>query len=150
MKMTYGNRLRAARKQKDWSQETLAKRANVGPGTISKIERGDQDASTYDIELALALGVQPIWLKNGDPKHAPDWLSNPEEKEPDDTPRTYIEKVLDAVEDAMYDSGVQFTEEQKRELYKYAVNFAGTKQLSQKLIAHYMLETIRTEFNKLP
>jgi Predicted transcriptional regulator len=63
--MKYGNRLKEARKRKGLSQEQLAKKSGVGQGSISKIERGDQDSSAYDIELALALDVSPLWLKKG-------------------------------------------------------------------------------------
>ena len=61
----YGKRLKEARKRKGLSQEQLAKKSGVGQGSISKIERGDQDSSAYDIELALALDVSPLWLKKG-------------------------------------------------------------------------------------
>jgi len=71
---SYGDRLRAARKQKKFSQPKLAKISGVGQGTISKIERGDQDSSVYDVELAFALDVHPMWLKNGDVRFTPSWL----------------------------------------------------------------------------
>jgi phage repressor protein C with HTH and peptisase S24 domain len=72
--MKYGERLRLARKNKNYSQTELAAESGVGQGTISKIERGDQETSTFDIELAHALDVDPMWLKTGEDKFAPDWL----------------------------------------------------------------------------
>lgn len=76
--MNYGERLRAARKYKKWSQEKLALISGVGQGSISKIERGDQETSTFDIELADALNVSPNWLKTGNPDYAPEWLGGKE------------------------------------------------------------------------
>lgn len=48
-----------------WSQQELADRSGVPQGTISKIERGDQDSSRYDVHLADALGISPVWLTKG-------------------------------------------------------------------------------------
>jgi len=73
--MNYGQRLKAARKHKKLTQPQLAELSGVGQGSISKIERGDQEVSAFDIELAYALDVSPLWLKTGNKKHAPDWLS---------------------------------------------------------------------------
>lgn len=74
-KMTYGERLRAARKHKKLSQTELANKSGVGQGSISKIERGDQESSAYDVELAFALDVNPLWLKNGNNEFMPRWLA---------------------------------------------------------------------------
>lgn len=74
MRLNYGERLKAARKQKKLSQAELAKISGVGQGSISKIERGDQDTSAYDVELSYALDVNPLWLKNGDQRFLPPWL----------------------------------------------------------------------------
>ncbi len=74
MNPQYGQRLKAARTYKKWSQEELAEKSGVKQGTISKIERGDQAASTYDIELSYALDVHPLWLKNGDERFLPIFL----------------------------------------------------------------------------
>ena len=72
--MNYGKRLKSARKHKGLSQEALAKLSGVKQGSISKIERGDQSSSTFDIELAEALGIQARWLKTGDIKKQPPWI----------------------------------------------------------------------------
>lgn len=74
MRMTYGERLRAARKNKNLTQPRLSSISGVGQGSISKIERGDQDSSAYDIELSYALDVHPLWLKNGDERFIPEWM----------------------------------------------------------------------------
>ena len=74
MKLNYGNRLRAARKNKKLSQQDLADISGVGQGSISKIERGDQDTSAYDVELSFALDVHPMWLKYGDDRFLPDFV----------------------------------------------------------------------------
>lgn len=79
MKLNYGQRLRSARKQKGWTQGDLERESGVKQGSISKIERGDQDSSAHDIELATALDINPVWLKNGDSKYAPAWLLVPQD-----------------------------------------------------------------------
>lgn len=63
--MNYGERLCYARKQEGLTQDQLSERSGVKQGTISKIERGDQDSSTYDLNLAQALDINPWWLKTG-------------------------------------------------------------------------------------
>jgi len=57
--MKYGERLRKARKLRKLSQPQLAELSGVGQGSISKIERGDQEASTFDVPLAIALRIRP-------------------------------------------------------------------------------------------
>ena len=37
-------------------------KSGVKQGTISKIERGDTDSSTFTVQLAIACGVRPEWL----------------------------------------------------------------------------------------
>jgi transcriptional regulator with XRE-family HTH domain len=74
MKLTYGDRLRAARKHKGYTQTQLEENSGVPQGTISKIERGGQDSSAYDIKLAMACDVHPLWLSEGDERYIPAWL----------------------------------------------------------------------------
>jgi len=74
MKLTYGQRLQIARNHKGLSQPQLAEISGVGQGSISKIERGGQDSSSYDAVLAYHLEVEAMWLSTGDDKFAPDWL----------------------------------------------------------------------------
>lgn len=63
--MKYGERLRHARNIKKWSQDRLAEKSGVKQGSISKIERGDQEYSAYDIALSEALGINSLWLATG-------------------------------------------------------------------------------------
>lgn len=77
MKLAYGQRLLAARKNKKLSQEKLAEISGVGQGTISKIERGDQDSSAYDSILAHHLDINAMWLTTGDDEFKPTWLGGP-------------------------------------------------------------------------
>jgi len=72
--MKYGERLRAARIHKGLTQEELVKLTGVKQGTISKIERGDQNSSGYDAILAHYLDVEAMWLTAGDDLFAPEWL----------------------------------------------------------------------------
>lgn len=74
--MNYGERLRVAREHKNWTQGDLEKATDgiVGQGTISKIERGDQGNSKYDIIIAHVLDIHPKWLYDGDERYMPNWL----------------------------------------------------------------------------
>lgn len=63
--MKLSDRLKAARKAKHWTQQELADKSGVPQGTISKIERGDQETTAYTIDLADALGVSATWLSKG-------------------------------------------------------------------------------------
>src|SRR5574343_1279526 len=78
--MKYGDRLRLAREHKGITQDELVKISGVKQGTISKIERGSQNSSGFDAELAYALDIEAMWLKTGDQKFAPDWLTGTEKK----------------------------------------------------------------------
>jgi transcriptional regulator with XRE-family HTH domain len=63
--MDYGGRLKHARKSRKLTQDELAAASGVKQALISRIERGDQKASTFDMDLALALKVNPVWLSRG-------------------------------------------------------------------------------------
>jgi transcriptional regulator with XRE-family HTH domain len=63
--MTFGKRLRAARLHAKLTQDQLGDLAECGQGVISKIERGDQDTSTYTVMFARICGVSPDWLYDG-------------------------------------------------------------------------------------
>lgn len=74
--MNYGDRLRLARKHKKLSQTALATISGVKQGTISKIERNEQNYSGFDAQLSDALDIHAMWLKTEEKKFAPDWLNN--------------------------------------------------------------------------
>lgn len=61
----FGVRLRCRRIALGLTQAELAERSGVGQGTISKIERGDQDQSVHTPRLADALCVYATWLATG-------------------------------------------------------------------------------------
>lgn len=68
--MNLGGRVKQRRNQLGWSQERLAQVSGVGQGTISKMERTDQETTTFLVELADALGVSPQWLRTGKESNA--------------------------------------------------------------------------------
>lgn len=74
----FGDRLRLARKRAGFSQEGLANAAAVSQGVISKIERGDQEKSTYINEFAKILGCNAYWLETG--KEEPETPDSPDLK----------------------------------------------------------------------
>lgn len=63
--MNISDKLKRARAQKGLTQNELARISGVKQGTISKIERGDQAATTFLVKLARALDVAPDWLESG-------------------------------------------------------------------------------------
>lgn len=61
--MRYGERLRAARTSKDWTQAQLAEVSKVSQSLISQLERSETaTGSEYTVRLARALEVSPDWL----------------------------------------------------------------------------------------
>lgn len=60
--MKFSERLRRAREHAGLTQEALAQRSGVKQGTISKIERGESESSTFVVQLAIACGVRCEWL----------------------------------------------------------------------------------------
>lgn len=59
-KQEFGDRLRAARKARGWSQERLAEVVGVHRTYAGTVERGEQNISLTNIcEFARALGIQP-------------------------------------------------------------------------------------------
>ncbi len=66
--MTFGKRVKEARKRARISQEALARRADMSLRGVAKIEQGnvvDPHFSTLE-KLAEVLGVDPLWLVTGD------------------------------------------------------------------------------------
>jgi SOS-response transcriptional repressor LexA len=66
MRESLAARLKAARKAAGLTQVQLAERAGVNQSDISKIERGATLTPAGLVEIAAALGVDPMWLKSGD------------------------------------------------------------------------------------
>ena len=62
---TLADRLRRARKQKGWSQEFLARRADTSQAVIQKIENGKSLRPRNIERIAEALDVRPAWLMFG-------------------------------------------------------------------------------------
>jgi len=71
MSQTLAQRLRAARKDRDWTQEDLAKRSGVLQSDISKIERGQTLRPLGLLALASAPQCDPFWLETGNGQKSP-------------------------------------------------------------------------------
>jgi len=56
-KAALGTRIKALRKQRGWSQETLAERVGISTQYVSNIERGKENP-TLDLLLRLAEGLR--------------------------------------------------------------------------------------------
>ena len=72
-----GDKIRTARKSKDWDTEKLAKMANMSKSSVEKYEAGTREPSTPSLrDLAGALGVSADWLlglKEGVDEASPIW-----------------------------------------------------------------------------
>lgn len=72
---TLRDRMKLARTEANVSQGALAKMLGIGQSTIASIENGRNQSSGHLVQIALALGVNPVWLADGkgkmrDPAHA--------------------------------------------------------------------------------
>lgn len=63
--MTVGQRVKEARKKAGLSQLQLAEAIGVKQPTISELERGESQSSSYLIQIAQACDVNPLWLQTG-------------------------------------------------------------------------------------
>ena len=68
---TLGQRLRALRRRKGWTQEKLAVQAGTNQAVIQKIENGKSLRPRKIDEIAAVLDVNPAWLMFGDEKATP-------------------------------------------------------------------------------
>lgn len=79
---TLAGRLVSEREKREWSQETLAKKAKIATSFIGALESGAQKSSGYLPEIAHALGIDCYWLKTGRGQARP--LSLVDTKDPED------------------------------------------------------------------
>lgn len=70
---TLGQRIRLARKRRNWTQGQLAEAAGEKQPNISKLELGTVQETAAIARLADALGVSAKWLERGDEHEAPHW-----------------------------------------------------------------------------
>jgi phage repressor protein C with HTH and peptisase S24 domain len=63
--MSIGSRVKQARKQAKMTQIELAARSGLKQSTISDLEVGKSQGTTNLASLAVALGVNPLWLETG-------------------------------------------------------------------------------------
>lgn len=63
---TFGERLKTARLFAGLTQEQLGLLAECGQALVSRIERGDQDSTSYVVKLAQACGVRAEYLDSGE------------------------------------------------------------------------------------
>lgn len=64
--MTIGQRVRQARKAARLNQTELAEKIGVKQATISELEIRHAASSKHLVDIALALGVSPVWLATGE------------------------------------------------------------------------------------
>lgn len=64
--MEFAERLKTARKHAGLSQAALGEAVGLKQMQISKLEDGSRKSSRKTVELAIACGVRPEWLANGE------------------------------------------------------------------------------------
>lgn len=69
--MSIGQRIREARKRIGMSQAALASKVGIKQPTLSALETGDSEGTTYLASFAAALGVNALWLETGKGEIAP-------------------------------------------------------------------------------
>lgn len=62
---TFGERLKACRKDKGWTQAVAAKKAGMSQPALSELERDEYPTSSFTPQLASVYGVNALWLANG-------------------------------------------------------------------------------------
>lgn len=65
MSNSIGQRVRDARKYSRFTQEELANRVGISQTAIHKLECGRSKSSRQTVAIALACGVNPVWLGTG-------------------------------------------------------------------------------------
>ncbi len=63
--MTLSERIHLARKQANLTQKELANQVGISQTAIHKLEGGSSKSSRRTVAIALACGVDPIWLDTG-------------------------------------------------------------------------------------
>lgn len=63
--MEYKDRIKTARKHAKLTQVELAKLVGIDQTSISDLERGKSQSSSYNARIAAACGVSSLWLENG-------------------------------------------------------------------------------------
>ncbi|MCY1530551.1 transcriptional regulator, y4mF family [compost metagenome] len=73
--MEYKDRIKAARKHAKLTQVELAKLVGIDQTSISDLERGKSQSSSFNARIAAACGVNPLWLEDdvGDMVFKPDY-----------------------------------------------------------------------------
>ena len=62
---TFGERLRHARKTREFGQEQLSLQVGCSQGGVSRMEVRKAKSSEFSYDLALALNISPVWLITG-------------------------------------------------------------------------------------
>jgi phage repressor protein C with HTH and peptisase S24 domain len=63
--MEYKDRIKTARKHAKLTQVELAKLVGIDQTSISDLERGKSQSSSYNARIAAACGVSSLWLEDG-------------------------------------------------------------------------------------
>lgn len=61
----FGNNVRKLRKEKEWTQETLAESASINDKEVSHIEQGNRNVTLETlVKISIALDIDPHLLLN--------------------------------------------------------------------------------------
>ena len=63
---TFAERMRLARKISGLTQITLAQKTHLSVSTVASMEKDKFKGSASVVQIALAMGVEPLWLASGE------------------------------------------------------------------------------------
>lgn len=75
--MEFKDRLKAARKHAGLNQTELASRSGMTQTSISDLERGKSQSSSFVAQIAQVCGVSPMWLASGEGSMLPQKTAEP-------------------------------------------------------------------------
>ena len=106
-KMEYKERIKAARRHAGFTQAELAKLVGIDQASISDLERGRSQRSSYNASIAKACGVSAIWIESGSGTMVSDTTEQPNVKDVVQPQMLYRYPVISWVSAGCWEEAVQ-------------------------------------------
>lgn len=105
--MEYKERIKAARRHAGLTQAQLAKLVGIDQASISDLERGRSQRSSYNASIAKACGVSAIWIESGSGQMVSDRPEEPNVKDVIQPQMLYRYPVISWVSAGSWEEAVQ-------------------------------------------
>ena len=105
--MEYKERIKAARLHSGLTQAQLAKAVGIDQASISDLERGRSQRSSYNASIAKACGVSAIWIESGTGPMVPSDVEHPNIKDTIQPEMLYRYPVISWVSAGSWQEAVQ-------------------------------------------